>query len=478
MAGATAARQDGSMNEAPVENGFFRWVRTLGVNRSEHGWIGGVTAGIGARFGIDPILARGIMVVLALFGGFGIAAYGLAWAVLPAHDGRIHLQEAARGRWASGMTGALIFFVLGSFGEPWGIGWWGWDGGWGWIWPVGAVALVLWLLLSRESTDTDAEGPTGTRMSRFKAAFAQQPPPAQYSPAADPTHAASATGTIPPPPEEANAMNNTPDTDPESGARPGPISLDKPAADNPGFGAGFNNGFNNGFDSGYHPAPYVPAPAEPRAPRTPRALPLPGYQGAIVLGVAALVAGLILGLENINVIELGSNPIAIALAAALLVIGIGVIAAAMRRHTGGVLIGLGIPVLVLALVFGGASLGSIGRTAWVGGITDQTGNSYTHVFHSGQLDLTGYSTITQDTTISVDNVFSSMDIAVPGNIPVVVDSTGVFSNLELRSSDGSTGTTTSTGTLNPGATGPTLTIKLDGAFTSATVTSQKVAVTP
>ncbi|GAA4361895.1 PspC domain-containing protein [Paeniglutamicibacter cryotolerans] len=464
------------MNEAPVENGFFRWVRTLGVNRSEHGWIGGVASGIGARFGIDPVLARGIMVVLALFGGFGIAAYGLAWALLPGHDGRIHLQEAARGRWASGMTGALIFFIVGSVGEPWGVGWWGWDGGWGWIWPVGAVALVLWLVLSRESPGADADG--STRTSRFKAAFGQQGPRGGYSTAAQSTHAASTTGTIPPLPEDATDMNNTSPTDPASGTEPGPVSLHKPPADSAGFGSGFDSGFDAGFDSGYQPPAYVPAPAEPRAPRIPRAHPLPGYQGAIVLGIAALAAGLILALENMNVISLGASPVAVALAAALLVIGIGVIAAAVRRHTGGVLIGLGIPVLVLSLVFGGTALGSASRTAWIGGITDQTGNAYTYVFHSGQLDLTGYSTITQNTTLTVDNVFSSVDIAVPGNIPVVVESTGVFSSLELRTADGVTGTSTSSGQLNPGATGPTLTIKLDGAFTSATVTSQKATVTP
>ena len=58
------------MNEAPVENGFFRWVRGTGgqPQRATH-WIGGVAAGVGKRFGIDPILARGIMVALCFFGG-------------------------------------------------------------------------------------------------------------------------------------------------------------------------------------------------------------------------------------------------------------------------------------------------------------------------------------------------------------------------------------------------------------------------
>lgn len=461
------------MNEAPLENGFFRWVRTLRVNRSEHGWMGGVASGIGARFGIDPILARGIMVVLALFGGIGIAAYGLAWALLPAHDGRIHLQEAARGRWASGMTGALIFFILGSIGQPWGVGDWGWNGGWGWIWPVLGIGLVLWIIFGRETSDDDGTGSADSRATRLKSAFGPQP-----------------FAAAPHSPEEANIMNNTDNNPPATGAggtpeEGGPISLEKPAPGTAGFDQSYSAAYGTTTTGGFDPTYYVPEPPAPPTPRTPKARPLPGYQGAIVLGLAALVAGLILGLENLSVIELGSNTIAVALAAALLVIGIGVIGAAVRRRTGGVLIGLGIPVLVLSLIFGGTSLviggsdlrsnsGLFGFT----GITDHTGSSYDFAFHSGNLDLTGYSTITEDTTLSVDNAFSNLNIAVPSTIPVRVETDGAFSNISLKSADGGGTTSSVTGQLNPGTTGPVLTLQIDGAFSNTTVTSQKAVVTP
>ena len=52
--------------------------------------------------GIDPLIVRGIFIVLALFAGVGVLLYGIAWALLPEPDGRIHVQEAAAGRWAAG----------------------------------------------------------------------------------------------------------------------------------------------------------------------------------------------------------------------------------------------------------------------------------------------------------------------------------------------------------------------------------------
>ncbi|CAN5229805.1 hypothetical protein BH09ACT5_BH09ACT5_21120 [soil metagenome] len=51
-----------------AEARFFGWMRGLGVRR-EPGWIGGVCAGIAARLGIDPLIVRGIAVVVAVLGG-------------------------------------------------------------------------------------------------------------------------------------------------------------------------------------------------------------------------------------------------------------------------------------------------------------------------------------------------------------------------------------------------------------------------
>ena len=106
--------------------------------RSQERWIGGVAGGIAARLGIDPLIVRGVFLVITIFGGFGLLVYGLAWALLPeASDGRIHLQEAIRGRFDAALVGAAVFTVIGLSR----VGFW-WDGWVGIPFMIGMIALV------------------------------------------------------------------------------------------------------------------------------------------------------------------------------------------------------------------------------------------------------------------------------------------------------------------------------------------------
>jgi phage shock protein C len=45
--------------------------------------IGGVCAGLGDYFSIDPVLARIVFVILTLHGGVGVLAYIIMWIVVP-----------------------------------------------------------------------------------------------------------------------------------------------------------------------------------------------------------------------------------------------------------------------------------------------------------------------------------------------------------------------------------------------------------
>ena len=45
---------------------FFSWIRGLGIERSSDRWFAGVAGGIAAKAGIDPLIVRGIFVVLAI----------------------------------------------------------------------------------------------------------------------------------------------------------------------------------------------------------------------------------------------------------------------------------------------------------------------------------------------------------------------------------------------------------------------------
>jgi len=94
---------------------FFDSIRRIGIVRTESRWIGGVSGGLARRLGIDVALTRGILLVLAIFGGLGLVVYGAAWALLPEErDGRIHLQEAIRGNVDGAIVGAIALVVLGA----------------------------------------------------------------------------------------------------------------------------------------------------------------------------------------------------------------------------------------------------------------------------------------------------------------------------------------------------------------------------
>lgn len=99
-------------------NGFFQWIRGLGILRTP-GWIGGVCAGIAARLGIDALIVRGIVVVIAVLGGPIVLLYAAAWLLLPDEDDLIHAEEVGRGRFTPAIAGigALALLSLLSLGD-------------------------------------------------------------------------------------------------------------------------------------------------------------------------------------------------------------------------------------------------------------------------------------------------------------------------------------------------------------------------
>src|SRR3954468_3322256 len=63
-----------------------------------HGYVAGVCAGLARATGIDPLIVRVGFIAAALAGGFGIAIYVLAWALLPAGSARgASLTRSLRG---------------------------------------------------------------------------------------------------------------------------------------------------------------------------------------------------------------------------------------------------------------------------------------------------------------------------------------------------------------------------------------------
>jgi phage shock protein C len=72
------------------------------------GIVGGVAAGIARRMNVSPVAVRLAAVALALFFGSGVAAYLIAWALLPDESGRTHVEQGVKG----GNAKSLIITVL------------------------------------------------------------------------------------------------------------------------------------------------------------------------------------------------------------------------------------------------------------------------------------------------------------------------------------------------------------------------------
>lgn len=181
--------------------GFFDSIRRIGISRAPDRWIGGVASGIGVRLGIDALVVRGILLVMTLFGGLGLLLYGVAWALLPeATDGRIHLQEAIRGRFDAALAGAILFALIGASRVGF---WWG-----GWVnLPItfGLLALsgliIVIVLAVRASSRNDGTVPPGPGHT----------PPGLGAPPPGPGSTPS-SGPFTPPPDEG--------TSPDSGGTP------------------------------------------------------------------------------------------------------------------------------------------------------------------------------------------------------------------------------------------------------------------
>ena len=110
-------------------------------------WLGGVCAGVATRYGVDVWLVRLAFVVAAAAGGFGLAAYGLAWLVIPPaapEDGSVLRRRLPTGRAAVEValgTGLLLLSVLLTFRA---LGVWFSDAI---VWPLVLVAsggALIW----------------------------------------------------------------------------------------------------------------------------------------------------------------------------------------------------------------------------------------------------------------------------------------------------------------------------------------------
>ena len=364
--GSASANTAGSAGGATADAsgpGFYAWLRRLGVPRRA-GWLGGVCAGVGARLGIDPIIVRGIVVVIAVLGAPFVLLYAIAWLLLPDTDGQIQLERLTRGIVDPAIVGIAVMGVIGIIPLVQG-GWLGWRWwpdwtisdpifGFNLTWPlrvlwalivVGAiVALVIWLARRSAAGPQAAGGRTGRadspglRLRRMpRPGRRPRPSPSPRGPRAPPRRRRRHPLRRPRPPNRRCppwGPTPTPSPSGEPSTRPGECRTrsGRPVRPRPTGRHALAQLLENKARAQELTAQAEAARAARRAsrPRTSAAYVV------TVLGVA-LIGGAIAALRALSVPDTAGFAIPIAFAVATLAIAVGMLIAALRRRRAGFL---------------------------------------------------------------------------------------------------------------------------------------------
>jgi len=434
---------------------FFGWVRSHGISRGQDRWIGGVSSGIAHRMGIDPLIIRGLFIVLTLFAGIGVLLYGLAWAFLPEPDGRIHVQEAGAGRWTSGMTGSLIATILGFSGL--GGGFWGWGNHgfgaflWTIFWVGGAIYLIYYLVQRNKAA---AGIPAGAAAAAGTSAYA----------------AGSSTATTPP-------YSDVAGTGPFTGSPYGGTASGTPSGsgyNGSGYSSGAyggsgsgGSGWDNGRSGGALPPQGPPPKVRPAGPGAPAV--------AIIAGSALLVGAGLKALDVTNVINLGDSTNAIAWASAAAVLGLGILLMGLRGRTAGILSFFAVAALIVGGIFN--VVGNNGdrmrfqELDWTPVSIEDARNGLDVAGSRGTVDLTrldANAPLTSDVVVPLDIAASNVTIVIPDKVPVDIKADMAMGNIH-ESGGNRGGITTRESSYNSDEPGSHLIIQIDGAFSNVTI---------
>lgn len=195
----------------PPSHPFFQWMRGLGITR-EPGWLGGVAAGLGTRLGIDPILVRGILVVVALIGAPALLLYAAAWLLLPDLEGRIHLERLIHGHFDAAVIGIAVVSVLAFLPVTQGLWFWGpwnwdvWGGGrflggalWNLLWTLAIIGGIVWLVVWLSTRGTISGTPNDQVLYTAPAGTSGTAEPGGSARGATSSATAASDAPVPPP---------------------------------------------------------------------------------------------------------------------------------------------------------------------------------------------------------------------------------------------------------------------------------------
>jgi PGF-CTERM protein len=333
----------------------------------------GVAGGLGRWAGVDPLVFRILFVVLTIFGGSGILLYALGWLLIP-DDGETESegQRLVNGRSRSSaatIVGIVVVLVIGIAATGWMF-----DSGPGFGGLAALVAVVAIVVLI-------------SRNHRGPAPVAPPLPDPQVRT-----------------PGEPGAYGQTPGT-----AYTAPAGYAAPAS------------------SYVSTAPLPPTPPGPRYPVYGPPLPPPppkerSIHGRVTLSVAAIVVGLLIGWNAAT----GSDvPAQAVIAAALAVVGIGLVVGAVVGRARGLVV-WGVLLVVLASAAAVTSdiqlRGGVGDRNWTPRAVDDLHTPYRLGAGDATLDLSELDLAGVDRQrIDIRQGVGELLIVVPADVTVLVD---------------------------------------------------------
>lgn len=458
--------------------------RTRPVRMPDQGHVAGVCAGIGVRYGVDPVLIRIAFVVSTLFGGAGIVLYLACWVLLARYGDTVSPVESLVGRGHSADSNTKVIVLLVALAVaasalgPMGAG----LGGSGFL----SMLLMfggLWLLYLRRPEPPVLPAAPGS------VAFQQNPfpdfsfPQASYiptqftsSPFAQEPYAAGTTAAPGPAPADPNfwvkaepAAPDATDTapgEPTATAGTGTADASLPPAVPPSDPARSPSDLLGGTATppAWDPlgvAPFawdLPEPAPARTPvpeqKQPRSRLTTTILGLAVLAAAAAGAvAAATGLEWLTPARIG--------AIALAVVGLGLLLGAFLHRGHGLLVVTGplIGFVVLASLVGPIDTSRWGQQQHAPRTIGELQPEYAVQMGELQLDLRGLE-LTENRTVAVENRFGNAQIFLPANLDVDITCTERASSpCPAEGFDGGA----------DGRGGPVLTLDIDTAFGNSEV---------
>lgn len=396
--------------------------RTRPVRLPDKGPLAGVAAGVGHRYGVDPVLIRVALVVSTIFGGAGIVLYLAGWLLLRQANDQASAVESlfGRGHSSESQTKTIVllvaFAIAVSTAGPIGMG----LGGAG---VISTVLLLggLWLLHQRtplppalpiggyasssgypgtgypatpfttptqvESVDVRYASPYSP-YTRLPESYVPDPPKVEKPASPTPSASASSSSTAP----TTETISPAPPAWDPLGVAPFAWDLPEPAG-----------------------ATHTPVSIAPRRPRSRLTTVTMGLAIMAAAGASALA---VTGVDWFTPARIG--------AIGLAVIGLGMLFGAFLRRGHGLLVVTGplIGFVVIASLIGPINFdgATVGEKTWQPKDSSDLLASYSTLLGAGKLDLTALN-LTEDTTVKVDAKLGSVEIVLPRDLDVRKNST-------------------------------------------------------